>query len=112
MGIDREIVAYHKPKSLKDLVIPSRTKDCEEPVLQASTYAGKQIGKVEVVEVQDRLNEIVLDDAVSIDMRNTIQKTFELVGRGIHYNSYKKKFVLRSSEITDGSVINVGQKHS
>ena len=106
------MVAYHKPKNLKDLVIPIRMKDCVEPVLQASTYAGKQIGKVEVVEVQDRVNEIVLDDGVSIGMRDKVQKTFELVGRGIHYNSYKKKFVLRSSEITDGSVVNVNQKDS
>ena len=57
--------------------------------------------------MQDRVNEIVLDDGASIGMRDKAHKTFELVGRDIYYNSYKKKFVIRNREIADGSDLNV-----
>ena len=59
------MVACHKPRNLKDLVIPSRMKDCLEPGLKTSAFAEKQIGKVKAVKVQDRVNEIVLNDGVS-----------------------------------------------
>ena len=92
LGIDRAMVAYHKSKNLKDLVIPSRMKECIEPELKASTYA---VGKTQAIKVQDRVNEIASSDGVSMNMRNIVHKTFELVGRDIHYNSYKKKFVIK-----------------
>ena len=98
LGIDRAMVAYHKSKNLKDLVIPSRMKDCIEPELKASTYA---VGKTQAIKVQDRVNEIVLSDGVSMNMRNKVHKTFELVGRDVHYNSYKKKFVINDREKED-----------
>ena len=101
------MVACHKPKNLKDLVLPSRMKDCVEPGLKASAYAETQIGKVEVVKVQDRANKIVLNAGVSMDIRDKVHKTFELVGRDIHYIIYKKKFVIRNREIADGSDLNV-----
>ena len=106
LGVDRAMVACHKPKNLKDLVIPSRMKDCVEPGLKASTYAETQIGKVKVVKVQDRVNEIVLNDGVSMDMRDKVHKTFELLGRDIHCNSYKKKFAITNREIAGGSDLN------
>ena len=73
-------------------------KDCIEPELKASTYA---IGKTQAIKVQDRVNEIVLSDGVSMNMRNKVHKTFELVGRDIHCNSYKKKFVIKDREKED-----------
>jgi len=100
------MVAYHKPNNLKDLVIPSRMKDCVAPELKASTYAEKQIGKVQAIKVQDRVNEIVLNDGVSMTMRNKVHETFELVGQDIHYNSYKKKFVITNREGEDGRDLN------
>ena len=74
-----------------------------DPGLKASTYAEKQAWKVDAVDVKDRVNEIVLDDGVSIGMRDMLHETFELVGRDVHYNSHKKKFVIRNKEIDDGS---------
>ena len=59
------MVACHKPRNLKDLVIQGRTKDCLEPGLKTSAYADKQIRKVKAVKMQDRANEIVLNDGVS-----------------------------------------------
>ena len=41
-----------------------------------------------------------------MDMRDKVHKTFELVGRDIHYNSYKKRFVITNREIADGSGLN------
>ena len=63
------MVSCHQPKNVKDMVVPSRMKDCAEPGLKASTYAEKQIGKVDVVELKDRVNDMFLDDGVSISMR-------------------------------------------
>ena len=104
LGIDRAMVAYHKSKNLKDLVIPSRMKECIEPELKASTYA---VGKTQAIKVQDRVNEVVLSDGVSMNMRNKVHKTFELVGQHIHYNSYKKKFVITNREKEDGRDLNI-----
>ena len=98
LGIDRAMVAYHKSKNLKDLVIPSRMKDCIEPELKASTYA---VGKTQAIKVQERVNEVVLSDGASMNMRNKVHKTFELVDRDIHCNSYKKKFVIKDREKED-----------
>ena len=51
--------------------------------------------------MQDRVNEVVLSDGVSMNMRNKVQKTFQLVGRDLNYNSYKKKFVIKGREKED-----------
>ena len=56
------MVSCHKPKNVKDMVVPSRMKDCVEPGLKAITYAEKQIGKVDVVELKDRVNDVFLDN--------------------------------------------------
>ena len=89
------MVAYHKPKNLKDIVMPSRMEYCKERNLRASAYIENQTGNVPGVSVKDRVKDIVLDDGVSSGMRERLNKTFNLVGQDVHYNSYKKLFVLK-----------------
>ena len=101
LGVDRAMVAYHKRKNLKDLVIPSRMKDYNEVNLKAGTYAEKQTGRVMGVEVKDRAHEIVLDDGVSAGMRERLHKTFNLVEQDIHYSSYKKKIMIIARRSND-----------
>lgn len=103
------MVEYHKPKILKNLVIPSRMKDCAELELKVSTYAEKQIGRAQTVKVKDRVKEIFLNDRVLMVMRDKVHKTFKLVGRDIHCNNYKKKFIIPNREIEDGSDLNAKQ---
>ena len=80
LGIDRAMVAHHKPKNLKDLVIQIRMKDCNEFDLKASTYDEKQTGRVMGIAGKDAVREMVSDDKVSGDMRERLHKTFNLVG--------------------------------
>ena len=56
------MVSCHKQKNVKDMVVPSRMKDYVEPGLKSSTYAEKHIGKVDVVELKDRVNDVFLDN--------------------------------------------------
>ena len=69
LGVDIAMVAPHKPKNFKDLVISSRMKDYNEVELKASTYAEKHIGRVIGVVVKDRVRKIVSDDKVPAGMR-------------------------------------------
>ena len=83
LGVEKDMVAYHKPKNLKDLVIPSRIKVCMERDLRASTYVKNQTESVVRVAVKDRVKDIVLDDGVSLGMKERIHKTINLVGQDV-----------------------------
>ena len=65
------MVACHKLKNLKELVIPSRMKDCKKVNLKSSTYVKKLTRRVMSVVVKDRVQEIVVDDGASVGMRET-----------------------------------------
>ena len=101
LGVDRAMVAYHKPKNLKYLVIPIRIKVCNEVDLKASTYSEKKTGRAMGVAVKDRVHEIFLDDKVSAGMREILNNFFNLVEQDIHYNSYKKKFMISARRSND-----------
>ena len=93
LGVVRVIVACHERKNCKDLLIPSRMKDCVKLGLKASTQAEKQIGKVDVVELKDRVNDMFLDDEITKSMRERVYETFDVAQQDVYYNSYMKKFV-------------------
>ena len=95
------MVACYKPKNLKDLVNPTRMKDCNEVDLKASAYAEKHVGKQMGVPVKDRVCKIVSDDEVSTGMRERLHETFNLVGQETYYNSRKKKFVINARSTND-----------
>ena len=101
LGVDKAMVACHKPKNLKDLVMPSRMKDCNEVDLKASTYVKKQRGKAMGVVVKVRVQEIVVDYGASVGVRETLYENFKLVEQDIHYDSYKKKFMISASRNKD-----------
>ena len=65
LGIKKAMVAYHKHKNLKDLVIPSRMKMFSERDLRASTCVEDQTGNEVGFAVKDRVKEIVMDDGLS-----------------------------------------------
>ena len=101
LGVDRAMVAHHKPKNLKDLVIPSRMQNYNEVYLKASTYSEKHIWRLRGASVKDRVHKIVSDDKVSVGMRERLHDTFNLVGQDVHYNSYKKKFMCNARSRND-----------
>ena len=61
---------------------------------KASSYVEKQTENMLVVSLKDRVKDIVLDDGVSLGMRERLHKTFNLVGQDDYYDTYKNKFVL------------------
>ena len=65
------MAAYHKPKNLKDQVIPSRMKVCSERDLRTSTYVKNQTGNVVGLAVKDRVQDMLMDDGVSSGMRES-----------------------------------------
>ena len=79
LGVDIAMVA-HKPKNFKDLVIPSRMKDCNEVDLKARTYAAKHVGREMGALVKERVHKIVSDDKVSAGIRERLHEIFNLVG--------------------------------
>ena len=62
--------------------------------MRASSYVENGIENLRGVSVKDRVKEILLDDGVSLSMREKITKTFSLVGQEVYYNSYKKSFII------------------
>ena len=74
---------YHKPKNLKDLVIPSRMKVCMKRDLRASAHVKNQTGSVLRVAVKDRFKDTEFDDGVSSGMRDKANKTFYLISQDI-----------------------------
>ena len=87
------MVACHKPKNLKDLLIPRKMKVCKERDPKASAYVEKQTWNVLRVAVKDRVKDVALDYRVSLGMRERLNKKFNLVGYDVYYNNYKKKIV-------------------
>ena len=72
------MVTYHKPKNLKDLVIPNKMKPCKERDLRDSTYAEKQTENVLGVAVKDRVK-----DGVSLVTGYMLNTMFNLAGPDI-----------------------------
>ena len=97
LGVEKAIVDYHEPNNLKDLVIPTRMKVCNERDLSASTHVEDQRGNEAGFAVKDRVQEIVMDDRASSGMIKRIDQTFQLVGRNIYYNNYNKRLVVKEN---------------
>ena len=64
LGIEKAMLAFYKPKSLKDLVTWSKMKAYKDPNTQASIYVAKQKGKVAKIMMKDRVHDLVSDDGV------------------------------------------------
>ena len=55
LGVEKAIVAYHKPKNLKDLLITSKMETCKDFNLKGSAYVKKIKRNVTEIEIKDRV---------------------------------------------------------
>ena len=69
LGVEKSMVACHKPNNLNDPVIPSRMKVCMKRDLRSSAYVKNQTESVVGVPVKEIVKDIVLDDGVSPGIR-------------------------------------------
>ena len=83
LNVDKAMVAYHEPKSLKDLLMPSKLKGFDDSKFQASAYVTKQKWiKVDLV-AKDRAYNIVAQENMSEKMISRLSTTLALVGKEV-----------------------------
>ena len=64
LGMDKDMVAYNKSKSLKDLVMPRKLKGLESSKSLASAYVTEQEGKVIEIDLKYRVDKIAEEEVV------------------------------------------------
>ena len=68
LGVDRAMIACHRLHNLKDLVIPSRMKPCDESNLKASSHLINTTERLGAKKIAEKVKNIVKDNSVSTGM--------------------------------------------
>ena len=97
LGIDKEMAAYYKPKSMKDLVMHSKLKVSDNSKLQG-THVSKQAGNATEIDIKDKVDKIFEEEGVTENMLNRLNSTLNLEGKEVGQNTCSKLLFVKGKK--------------